>query len=313
MNEPSVPALSRPQSVLNRVFQGPRGLRSGWRLILFLLFFVGIQYVLDNTLIHRLVALGPIKPIADGVLTPVAVLAEDGVDLIALMVAMAVMGRVERRSAGDYGLPLRRAFRSQFWRGTAVGFLAVCAIMLTIFAGRGYSFGTLALTPFSALLYAVVWMFVIFLAAVVEELTFRGYAQFTLTDGIGFWPATLLTSAAFGISHRENPGDVWPGVVAVVLFGVFQCLTRRRTGTLWFAVGMHAAFNYGEAFVSSAKDSGFQIEGHLLTSEMHGSKWLTGGPFGPEGSVPALVVVLVLLALFALLGPVSPRPARGSA
>ena len=101
MNEPSVPALSRPQSVLNRVFQGPRGLRSGWRLILFLLFFVGIQYVLDNTLIHRLVALGLIKPIADAVLTPVAVLAEDGVDLIALMVAMAVISAAAKQVGGD--------------------------------------------------------------------------------------------------------------------------------------------------------------------------------------------------------------------
>jgi hypothetical protein len=84
---------------------------------------------------------------------------------------------------------------------------------------------------------------------------------------------------------------------------MFFCLTLRRTGTLWFAVGLHAAFDWGETFLFSVPDSGLVAPGHMLNSSLQGPAWLTGGTVGPEGSVMAFVVVGIAAAIFALVYP----------
>jgi len=70
----------------------------------------------------------------------------------------------------------------------------------------------------------------------------------------------------------------------------------RRTGDLWFAIGNHFAWDYGESFLFGVSNSGNESTGHLLTAHAHGSRWLTGGSVGPEGSL----LVFVGLGLMAL-------------
>jgi CAAX protease family protein len=82
------------------------------------------------------------------------------------------------------------------------------------------------------------------------------------------------------------------------MFGLFCCLTLHRTGNLWFAVGFHASWDWGESFFYSVPDSGEIAVGHLLSSTFHGPDWLTGGSVGPEGSVvlcPAVIAVVCLV------------------
>ena len=104
----------------------------------------------------------------------------------------------------------------------------------------------------------------------------------------------MLTFAAFAASDIDNPGDVWPGAFGVFLFGMLQCWTLLRTGDLWFAVGLHNAWNFGESFVYLAPDSGYRLQEHLLSSSLQVPRWTTGS-FGPESSVFAIVVVAVLI------------------
>jgi membrane protease YdiL (CAAX protease family) len=73
----------------------------------------------------------------------------------------------------------------------------------------------------------------------------------------------------------------------------------RRTGSLWFAVGFHAAWDWGETFVYSVPDSGTVFPGHLLKTSLHGPGWLTGGVVGPEGSLLCFVVIGVVWVAFA--------------
>src|SRR5581483_661698 len=113
-----------------------------------------------------------------------------------------------------------------------------------------------------------------------EEFLFRGYTQFTLAEGIGFWPAAVLLSAAFGAIHLRNQGEAWIGALGAAFIGLFFCLTLRRTRSLWFAAGMHASWDWGETFLYSVPDSGFLPPGHLLNSSFHGPQWLTGGSVG---------------------------------
>jgi uncharacterized protein len=146
--------------------------------------------------------------------------------------------------------------------------------------------------------YAALWAIGFVLVGIFEEFFFRGYAQFTLGSGIGFWPAAFLLSAAFGGVHLANPGEGWVGALAVFAFGMLGCLMLRRTGNLWFMVGFHAASDYAETFIYSTPDSGMLATGHLLNSSFHGPRWLTGGTIGPEGSALAFVVLgIAFLAL----------------
>ncbi|MGA9508009.1 MAG: CPBP family intramembrane glutamic endopeptidase, partial [Candidatus Sulfotelmatobacter sp.] len=120
---------------------------------------------------------------------------------------------------------------------------------------------------------------------------------------MGFWPAAVLLSCMFGLIHMRNGGEQWPGLLAAAAIGFFFCLTLRRTGNLWFAVGFHAAWDWGETFFYSVPDSGTIFPGHLLKSSFHGPAWLTGGGVGPEGSVLCFLVIAVTWAAFAKAYP----------
>jgi membrane protease YdiL (CAAX protease family) len=65
----------------------------------------------------------------------------------------------------------------------------------------------------------------------------------------------VLLSVSFGAVHLRNSGEGWVGVAGVVVVGLFWCFTLKRTGSLWFALGMHATFDFGETFLFSVPDS----------------------------------------------------------
>jgi membrane protease YdiL (CAAX protease family) len=79
---------------------------------------------------------------------------------------------------------------------------------------------------------------------------------------------------------------------------LFFVLTLRRTGSLWFAVGMHTSWNWGQTFFYSVANSGFKAPGHLLSSSFHGPDWLTGGTVGPEASLLVFVLIGLMTLLF---------------
>jgi len=139
--------------------------------------------------------------------------------------------------------------------------------------------------------------------------------QFTLAQAIRFWPAAVVLSVAFGLVHSTNPGENKLGLAGVMLTRLFWCLTLRRTGNLWFAVGMHASFDFGETFLYSVPDSGMVFPGHLSNATLAGPRWLTGGSAGPEASVCDFIVLLLFFYVFHRLYPArtqsSPRPDIG--
>jgi membrane protease YdiL (CAAX protease family) len=87
------------------------------------------------------------------------------------------------------------------------------------------------------------------LVGIFEEFLLRGYALHTLSRGWGFWPAAVALSVLFGAIHVRNPGETWLGLLAVVAIGLFFCLTLYRTGSLWFAIGFHAFWDWGQTFL----------------------------------------------------------------
>jgi membrane protease YdiL (CAAX protease family) len=285
-----VPALPSGHSA----FLGPDGLRPGWGVLLYL----GMGGILFFLLLglNRLVASR-----AAGALW--AQLVTNVVLVIASLVPALVMAKVEKRPFGAYGLPRQDAFRSQFWIGMVWGITTLSVLMLAMRGIGVFSFGSLALHGARVFKFAAFWGVLFLLVGFFEEFTFRGYTLNNLSRAIGFWPAAGVLSLIFGALHLANPGEAWVGALAAAMIGLFFCFTVRRTGSLWFAVGMHASWDWGESYLYSVPDSGGVATGHLLNSSFHGPRWLTGGPVGPEGSVLVFVVVGLAWVVFDRMYP----------
>jgi CAAX protease family protein len=287
-----------PASGVTAIFWNEREFRAGWRLLIYLLFFV--LFDLAETFLLMAVHF-PL--IARTAFTATSMLVQESVGVIAAFAAAAIMGMLEARPFGVYGLRRAAAFGARFWQGAAWGIAMIAGIILLIRAFRGFSFGEFALRGPALWGYGALWGVVFLFVGLFEEFLFRGYAQFTLATGIGFWPAATAISAAFGAVHLHNTGEDKIGALSVFVIGMFFCLTLRRTGDLWFAVGLHAAFDWGETFLFSVPDSGIVAPGHLLNSSLHGPAWLTGGTVGPEGSAMAFAVVALAAVLFVIVYP----------
>lgn len=115
-----------------------------------------------------------------------------------------------------------------------------------------------------------------------------------------FWQASWVTSTFFCFAHTTNGGENWVGVFAAGLIGFVFCVSVRVTGSAWWAIGSHAAWDWAETFFYGTADSGMRGQGHLLTATPVGNPIWSGGTDGPEGSLLVLGVILLLL-LFLLV------------
>ena len=117
--------------------------------------------------------------------------------------------------------------------------------------------------------------------------------------GAAFWQAAWVTSTLFGFIHMSNNGENWIGIFATAAVGFVFCVSVRLTGSAWWAIGCHAAWDWAETYFYGAADSGLPAQGHYLTTSLAGNALLSGGADGPEGSL--LVLPIILLLLVALL------------
>mgnify|MGYP001205415803 CR=1 FL=1 len=288
-------AVPPPRPFVEKVFFGYDGLRSGWRILIFLavaaiciLAFGGMFAIL----LHKR-RIGQTQNFS-----PATLILGEGIPLAGVLIAAWIMSKIERRTFADFGLSFRHFAGAKFLLGAFWGWLALTALLLGIRVLHGFAFGSLALHGPAAARYAIFWAAAFMIVGLFEEFGVRGYLLSTLTEGIGFWPAAIMLSIIFGAGHLHNPGEDWVGGLAAGLIGFFFCFTLRRLGTLWFAVGFHAAWDYAESFIYSVPNSGIAAQGHLMNSSFHGPSWLTGGRVGPEGSLLVFAVIGVAFILF---------------
>jgi uncharacterized protein len=287
------------------IWNGPNGLRAGWRLFIFVALLVptfAATGLLSDALTRRL-------QVTPG--TPMGVTISNGIFLVPLFLATWIMTKIEGRTFANYGLPFRRAFCSQFWLGAIISFISVTLLLLALAALGTYSFGSLAIHGLDIPRYAILWTVPAFAGALVEDFLYRGYLLFTLTTGIGFWPAAVITSLLMGGLHYFNPGGHGLGPVAATAYCLVSALVLRRTGDLWMPLGLHAGWNWSELYFYGIQSSGFPGRGHLLNASFHGPTSLTGGTFGLEASWLNLLLLLIWGLAFAasLRGPKYPDPA----
>ena len=135
-------------------------------------------------------------------------------------------------------------------------------------------------------------------------------------EGASFWQAAWVTSTAFGAYHTGNAGETVIGIFTASFVGFIFCVSVRVTGSAWWAIGCHAAWDWAETYFYGTADSGFATRGHLLTTVPQGNALWSGGAAGPEGSLLIVPVTLALLGtLLAVYGrrrpeAVAPEAAR---
>lgn len=137
-------------------------------------------------------------------------------------------------------------------------------------------------------------------AGVGEELIFRGVLFRVVEDSLGTTVAVIVSAAFFGLAHVGNPNATLLNSAAIALeAGVMLALAYAWTRSLWFVMGLHAGWNFTEGGLYGAPVSGISEHGLLrIAVDPQAPAWLTGGAFGPEGSVVALAVCVVAAVVF---------------
>jgi uncharacterized protein len=233
----------------------------------------------------------------------------EGWILLAILAAIVLLVErfAVRRGPSEIGFDPRNIIRDTLL-GLALGTMLFSLVIIELVATRSYQFDGVQWT--NAALYAALWLLP---GAALEELLFRGVLFRLLAEWSGTWIALGVSSALFGASHLLNPGATWFSTAAIAIeAGVLLGAAFIATRSLWFPIALHFAWNFCEGPVYGTQLSGMTIGHSLIRAQMSGPVWLTGGAFGPEASVPALVTCLVaavaLLVYASRTGSIVPCP-----
>lgn len=290
-------------SAIQTIFLGPNGIRAGWRLAIFL--------ALDVAFVYAILHVPGVRSLlpSQQIFTAKGLLFSEGLlNLLPLLLAAGVMTFIEKRSFADYGMPLNGAFGKRFWQGVPIGFIMLSLLLLFIAALHGFSMDGVAVGGTAALTLAILYFIGFIFVGMFEEFSFRGYMQSTLGSGIGFWPAAIILSFVFGAIHLGNTGEAKIGALMAGCFGLVAAFALRRTGNIWYPIGMHASWDWGETYFYGTPDSGILAQGHFLNSSFRGPDWLSGGSVGPEGSWLVFAVLILWVIVIHCLFPPKTEP-----
>jgi membrane protease YdiL (CAAX protease family) len=288
--QPNQPEDMPPLAV--RIFMGPYGLRAGWRFLLFafLALMLAMALSLGVKAVSRLT--GP----------DAAALPGQFIGVTAALIAMWVMGRVEGKPVWSYGFAAPHGARN-LAAGLVAGIAGLSVLMGLLTAAGAYKPGPPMLHGADVVRWGVYWAVVFAGVALGEESITRSYGLFSLSQGVGFWPAAAILSVLFGAVHLGNSGEEWIGIGNAMLAGLVLSYSVKWSGSLWWAIGYHMSWDWGESFFYGVADSGGKASHHLLSGDPAGAGWLSGGSVGPEGSVLAIPVLLALALAARLTTP----------
>lgn len=202
----------------------------------------------------------------------------------------------EGRAAGELA---PRSAPAELVTGGLLGLAMMIVLMSTLAASGAYDITLLGAAPaWSGIGLAVQ-------AAVTEELWMRALLFRLLWRAFGPVPAFAACAAVFAALHLANPGANPLAGASVAVAGVMFCALYALTGRLWVPIGVHTTWNLAQGYLFGAAVSGGDLGGSVAVSTARAGAptWLTGGTFGPEASVVALVLVTgVTIAVLALVG-----------
>jgi membrane protease YdiL (CAAX protease family) len=224
-------------------------------------------------------------------------LLEECAFLASATLALLILAALMRESISRWGFAMTGA-RRDFPIGLGTGFALMAASLAAIAVMGGAKFSYVAAPLGQIASAAACYALLDLVVGFFEEMAFRSFILVQLSRAFGFWPAAIVTAMLFGLAHGGNFNEGRYGLVVAGLLGFALAYSFRRSGTLWFAIGWHAAYDFAEDYVFGVPDSGSAPpQDSLLHTTMHGPTWLTGGNVGPEASVVTLAALLLLLLM----------------
>ena len=272
-------------------------LRSGWRVLIFILVYVSLLFLL-STLVRIGYAVG--LRLAPG--RSLGAFAEDFIFRLILLASALFAGYLCTRWLE--GLPWRAlglTLHARWWRdfmvGSVIGVASLALATAIAAAAGGLRFTASSRTMLLPVVQTLVMSALLFIfAALAEEALFRGYALQTLTRARLAWLAILLTSLPFAAIHLTNP-NVAKGFTFIntALAGVWLAVAYLRTRSLWLPLGVHWAWNWALGSLFGLPVSGITTiaPNPLLHGTDLGPAWLTGGSYGIEGGLAGTIALVV--------------------
>ena len=281
---------------MRSILIGPDGrLRLIWRAVLFYLLAYWVLPLALDPVFNFIAARAHVA--AD--FTAANIGLQELENLIVALLCTALFARYEHRRIDSYGLPLANAFGAFTGEGLLAGVLMAGAVAAGMYFLGGMQVRGCANVGASLALAALAWAAANICVGLAEELWFRGYLLQTLGKSIGFWNASIVISLLFTADHYffKAGENIWD-VITLMSLSLLLCYSVRKTGSLWFAVGFHSAFDYMQLFVIGTPNGARIPQGRLLDSSFEGPAWLTGGVLGTEASFlmyPAIALLWVYL------------------
>jgi CAAX protease family protein len=210
---------------------------------------------------------------------------------LAVLTYAWVVRRTERRAPTEVA---RVGAVAATRRGVLIGVGMCAAVIVNIAFLGGYQVNGLGSVPGAVGLFGFMAA-----AAVTEELLFRGVLFRIVEQRTGTWIALVLTGVVFGLSHLFNPNaSLWGAIAIAVEAGFMLAACYAATRNLWVPIGLHFGWNFALAGIFGAEVSGNDTAQGLLDAVTSGPTLLTGGEFGPEASMYAVLAGVVLTIVF---------------
>lgn len=216
--------------------------------------------------------------------------------LFLLVLGYAAMGYAGQRQAHPVkamGLERRPGWRREFALGAALGWggMVACVLPIALIGGLVVTFYS-TWQQFGLIFLDLA---ILAVAALGEEVAFRGYPFQRLIEATGPVAATLILSVIFGLIHLSNPGATAASTLVTIFAGWLLSIAYLRTRALWVGWGFHFAWNASMGILFGLPISGITDFSPVISSNAVGPAWITGSDYGPEGSGIAAIVLLVLM------------------
>ncbi len=264
-------------------------LRSTWRFLLFIPLFIALAFAAS-------LLLSALLPAPIGEFEQQQVLGGLVTCLSAWLASWLALRWMDQRSIRTVGLWFYEGWGRELVLGLAGGVVLISVVVAIQLAAGAVRFAPGQVTA-GGTVAALGWYSLLFLpAAAFEEFAFRGYPFQRLLEGWGEFVAVFFLSVIFGLVHLGNPNPTVLSTVNTVLAGILLAVAYLRTRGLWLPIGLHFTWNFWMAAVLSLPVSGIELKTKLLRVELSGPEWLSGGAYGPEGSVVCTVVVTAATA-----------------
>lgn len=189
-------------------------------------------------------------------------------------------------------------FRKDAWKQFALGWLLgaglliSCVLLMMAFGAVSITSLHFSLTLFGRFLVLILaWS----IQSTTEELLCRGWLLTSLAVKHRTDWAILVSSFFFTIIHIGNDGLSLIPLLDLFAFGMLAALCFFKFGNLWIISGIHAAWNCFQGSVFAFPVSGTSTGAAFVDVRLHGPHWLSGGPFGVEGSVASVLIQIAII------------------